>query len=77
MNIFLGYLVLGLFITCIIVMIYAHIKMVEDDARKEEREKAHRQALIMAEQEFNRMVRNTKFKIRQTVVITNESDIRW
>lgn len=77
MNTLLGYLVLGLFLTAIVVMICAHIKMVEKDARKEEEEKAGLLAVILAEQKYNRMVQNTKFKIKQTVVISNESDIRW
>lgn len=77
MNILLGYGLYGLFIIVIISMILFHINLVEKDARKEERQKARHQARVLAEREFNRMVRNTEFKVTQTMVISNESDIEW
>ena len=77
MNIFIGYLILALFIIGIVVMICANIEMVKKDARKEAIEMAKHDARIMAEREYERMVRNTEFRIKQAVVISNESDIRW
>lgn len=77
MNIFIGYLILALFIIGIVAMICANIEMVKKDARKEAIEMAKHDAHIMAEREYERMVRNTEFRIKQAVVISNESDIRW
>lgn len=77
MNIFIGYLILALFIIGIVAMICANIEMVKKDARKEAIEMAKHDAYIMAEREYERMVRNTEFRIKQAVVISNESDIRW
>lgn len=77
MEILAGYALYGLFVIVIIFMILFNINMVEKDARKEERQKARRYARILAEREFNRMVRNTKFKVTQKMVISNESDIEW
>ena len=77
MTILFGYLIFGLFLVGVVTMICASIKMITKDVRKEERENARHDARIMAEREYERMIRNTKFKIKQAVVITNESDIRW
>lgn len=77
MEILAGYALFGLFVIVIISMILFNINMVEKDTRKEERQKARRYARILAEREFNRMVRNTKFKVTQKMVISNESDIEW
>lgn len=77
MNIFIGYLILALFIIGIVAMICANIEMIKKDARKEAIEMAKHDARIMAEREYERMVRNTEFRIKQAVVISNESDIRW
>lgn len=77
MEIIMGYGLLGLFYIVIISMILFNVNMVEKDARKEERQKARRYAHDLAEKEFNRMVKNTEFKVTQKMVISNESDIEW
>lgn len=77
MEIIMGYGLLALFYIVIISMILFNVNMVEKDARKEERQKARHQARILAEREFNRMVRNTEFRVTQKMVISNESDIEW
>lgn len=77
MEILSGYALFVLFIIVIISMILFNVNMVEKDTRKEERRKARNYARILAEREFNRMVRDTEFRVTQTMIISNESDIEW
>lgn len=77
MSIIAGYGLYGIFVVAVISMILSNINMVKQDTRKEERQKARRYARFLAEREFDRLVHNTKFKVTQKMVITNDSDIKW
>lgn len=77
MNTLIGIVVFALFLTCIIAMIVNQVEMVKKDAKKEEEDKARHNARIWAEERYRRMVKNTKFRVTQSLVISNESDIKW
>ena len=53
------------------------VEMVQRDARKEERRNAHRYGIEVAERRYEQMIKNTEFRIRQRMTISNESDIKW
>lgn len=77
MNTLIGIVVFLLFLTCIVAMIVNQVEMVKADAKKEERDKARHEALIWAEEKYRRMMKNTEFRVTQSVVFSNESDIKW
>lgn len=72
-----GALVYLLFCIAIISMIVEQVNMIIDDVKKEERKKARNLARLLAEREYHTMIQNTNFKVKQAVVISNESDIEW
>lgn len=77
MNTIAGLVVLVLISIAIIGFIVDSVKMVKNDARKEERENARHLASFWADQMYEERLRNTEFQVRQRVVFSNESDIKW
>lgn len=58
-------------------MIWTYITEAKIEARKEERQDARAWGLEIARREYKRLVDNTEFKVKQALVISNESDIKW
>ena len=77
MDIIAGSVVLLLISIAIIGFIVDSVKMVQKDARKEERENARHLASFWADQMYQARLRNTDFHVKQRVVFSNESDIKW
>lgn len=59
------------------LMIGAYLEEAKREARKEERRDARAWGRRLARQEYNRLIAGTQFKVKQAVVISNESDIQW
>ena len=58
-------------------MISAYLDEVKRETRKEERREARAWGQRIARREYNRLINGTQFKVKQSVVISNESDIQW
>lgn len=58
-------------------MICSYLEEAKREARKEERREARAWGRRLAWQEYNRLITGTQFKVKQAVVISNESDIKW
>ena len=76
------YKVAGIAILCLMAVIFAmmicsYLAEAKHEARKEERRDARAYGLWIARKEYQRLIDNTSFRVKQSVVISNESDIRW
>ena len=76
------YKVAGIAMLCIMAIIFAlmicaYLEEAKREARKEERRDARAWGRRLAQREYNRLIAGTQFKVRQEVVISNESDIQW
>lgn len=58
-------------------MIWTYLTEAKIEARKEEREDARLWGMEIAKAEYKRMINDTRFRVKQQVVISNESDIEW
>ena len=77
MFILAGIIVLLIVSAIIVGLIAWSVRMVQLDTRREERAEARHLARIWATEDYNRMVQNTRFRVRQALVFSNESDIEW
>lgn len=59
------------------LMIGAYLEEAKREARKEERRSARAWGHRLAQREYNRLIAGTQFRVKQEVVISNESDIQW
>lgn len=74
----LGILFVVMAIVVIICFEVLSVEMVKRDARKEERDKAHHECILMAERRYHEMLENTEYRVKQRVVYSNETrDIKW
>ena len=76
------YKVAGIAMLCVMAIIFAlmicaYLEEAKREARKEERRDARAWGHRLAVQEYNRLIADTQFKVKQAVVISNESDIEW
>lgn len=74
----LGILFVAMAIVVIICFEVLSVEMVKRDARKEERDKAHHECILMAERHYREMLANTEYRVTQRVIYSNETrDIKW
>jgi len=72
-----GIAMLCLMAIVFVMMVWAYLAEAKHEARKEERRDARAWGLAIAKKEYNRLIENTEFRVKQAVVISNESDIQW
>ena len=72
-----GIAILMLMAIIFIMMVWAYLAEAKREARKEERRDAKAWGLALARKEYKRLIANTEFRVKQAVVISNESDIQW
>lgn len=73
-----GIAMLCLMAIIFVMMIWSYLAEAKREARKEERRDARAWGLALAKKEYNRLIANTEFRVKQKVVISNEtSDIQW
>lgn len=72
-----GIAMLFLMAIIFIMMVWAYLAEAKREARKEERRDAQAWGLALARKEYRRLIVNTEFRVKQAVVISNESDIQW
>ena len=77
LKLILAWVILFVAIGIIICMFLRSICDLEKDIRKEYEDKARRYAKIWAERRYQSLIRHTEFKVKQQMVISNESDIEW
>ena len=59
------------------MMVWSYLEEAKREARKEERRDARAYGLEIARKEYDRLINSTQFRVTQSVVISNESDIQW
>jgi hypothetical protein len=75
--IILGIIVLLMAIAAIVCMQLLSISSLIKDIREEERIKARKYGIRVANRRYRDMIKNTKCVVHQKVVISNESNIKW
>lgn len=75
--IILGIIVLLMATAAIVCMQLLSIFSLIKDIREEERTKARKYAIMVANRRYRDMIKNTKYVVHQKVVISNESNIKW
>lgn len=73
----IGILILAASMAVIVWMLAVSYKLIAESAIEEAREEAKKDARLMAQWKYQQMLKSTKVRIKQTMRITNDTDIPW